>query len=222
MKVVITSATEFETKGIKASLNPALKNCLNISFHTSGVGILNATYSLANLVHNEKPDTVIQAGIAGCFDNDIKLGKVVVVKNEFLGDTGVEENGEFRDLFDLDLDEESHFPFNQKRLFNPGLSNSNFLNLSEVSGITINEITTRPERIKQLKKKYDPTIESMEGAPLHYVGLITATPFIQIRAISNYIGERDKTKWQIKTALENLQTTVLEYLNQLQDKVTSG
>jgi futalosine hydrolase len=29
-------------------------------------------------------------------------------------------------------------------------------------------------------------------------------PFIQIRALSNYIGERDKTKWKLHEAVANL------------------
>ncbi len=216
MKVVITSATEFETRGIKASFK-SFKDAkaFKVSFHESGVGILNSTYSLTTLIRNEKPDILIQVGIAGCFDTNIELGSVVVVKNEFLGDAGVEEKEEFKDLFDLNLDDENEFPFNQKRLFNRGLPGSNILKLPEVTSITINEITTRPERIEQLKQKYNPTIEGMEGASLHYVGLITGTPFIQIRAISNYVGERDKTKWQIETALNNLQTIVFRYINEL-------
>jgi futalosine hydrolase len=44
----------------------------------------------------------------------------------------------------------------------------------------------------------------MEGAALHYVGLMENIPFIQIRALSNYIGERDKTKWKLHEAVSNL------------------
>jgi futalosine hydrolase len=40
-------------------------------------------------------------------------------------------------------------------------------------------------------------------------------PFIQIRSISNYVGERDKTKWKMKEAIENLNQTLLKYVNRL-------
>lgn len=47
-------------------------------------------------------------------------------------------------------------------------------------------------------------IESMEGAALHYVALMESVPFLQIRAVSNYIGERDKSKWLLQKAIGNL------------------
>ena len=84
-----------------------------------------------------------------------------------------------------------------------------------MTGITVNEVTTRKERIKQLVKKYEPVTESMEGAALHYVCRNTNTNFLQIRTISNYIGERDKSKWLIKEALDNLNSALLKYVDKL-------
>ncbi|MCW3109255.1 MAG: mqnB [Segetibacter sp.] len=218
MKVVITSATEKEIVQIKQLLNPIYTQKsarLQVSFHESGVGILSACFSIAKMIFEQKPDLVIQAGIAGTFDNNNTLGKVVAVKDEMLADTGVEENGSFKDLFDLNLQQENLFPFAGRKLHNIFLNELNYLQLDEVTGITINEITTRTERIEALKAKYHPAIESMEGASLHYCCLQTSTPFIQIRAISNYIGERDKTKWNFKDAFENLTGIIIKYVDHL-------
>ena len=44
----------------------------------------------------------------------------------------------------------------------------------------------------------------MEGAALHYTCLMEKIPFIQLRSISNYIAERDKTKWDMKRSIINL------------------
>jgi futalosine hydrolase len=115
----------------------------------------------------------------------------------------------------LALQNENLFPFSNKRLINSRLSQLNYLRLDEVTGITINEITTRLQRIDQLKAKYNAAIESMEGASLHYCCLQTSTSFIQIRAISNYIGERDKSKWIIDSALKNLADVILLYVEEL-------
>jgi futalosine hydrolase len=40
-------------------------------------------------------------------------------------------------------------------------------------------------------------------------------PFIQLRSISNYIGERDKTKWKMKEAIENLNAELLKLITGL-------
>ena len=67
----------------------------------------------------------------------------------------------------------------------------------------------------KLVKKYDPVTESMEGAALHYICRETNTPFIQFRAVSNYVGERGKTHWKIKEAIENLNDGLLKYVDRL-------
>jgi futalosine hydrolase len=116
----------------------------------------------------------------------------------------------------MKFEDENAFPYTRRKLPNPWLSKYNFPELEEVVGVTINEITTRPERIIQLKNKYNPVIESMEGAALHYVGLQMHVPFIQLRAVSNYVGERDKSKWNFSMALDNLTDTVLGYVDTLE------
>ena len=44
----------------------------------------------------------------------------------------------------------------------------------------------------------------MEGAALHYVCLSEKIPFLQLRSVSNYVGERDKNKWAVREAIANL------------------
>lgn len=215
MNVVITSATEKETAQIKQTIfakYPPGNEKLQVTFHQSGVGILSSCFSIAKLIFDKKPALILQAGIAGTFNTNHFLGKVVTVKDEILADTGVEENGSFKDLFDLNLQQDNLSPFKNKKLSNPFLTSLNYLQLDEVISATINEITTRPKRIAELKTKYNAEIESMEGASLHYCCIQTKTPFIQIRAISNYVGERDKLKWNFKDSLSNLTTTVTDYI----------
>jgi futalosine hydrolase len=218
MKVVITSATNLEINRIKKDINRdylEASNNVNVSFHISGVGMLATCFSLTRLIYEQKPDLIIQSGIAGCFEPDVFLAEVVAVKDEIAGDIGVEENGVFSDLFDMNFQLANEFPFTNKNLVNPWLPKYNLLGLEEVTAITVNEISTRKERIEQLRTKYNPVVESMEGAALHYVGLHTNTPFIQMRAISNYIGERDKFKWKFNEAFENLSSIITRYLDML-------
>jgi futalosine hydrolase len=206
MKILIVSATEMEVELAKEQL----QSTTNIAFHITGVGMLAAAVSLTKLALTHKPDLIIQVGIAGCFDTSIDLGKVVLVKEEILGDTGVEENGEWKDLFKTKFIAPDDAPFTNCRLVNKHLSAYNPSQLPEVTSLTVNEITTRQERIAQLKSLYNPTIESMEGAALHYVGNDLNIPYLQIRGLSNYIGERDKSKWLIKEAVEQANRVLVE------------
>lgn len=218
MRVVITAATVGEWMPAFLEINQlytSKSRRLKISFHQGGVGMLASTFSLTKLVLEEKPDLVIQAGIAGSFQKTVPPGRVVVVNEENLGDIGVEEEGRWKDVFDLKLEKPGYPPFEKKKLPNPWLAEYNLLKLPEVSSVTINTITTQPERIQQLIKKYDPCIESMEGAALHYIARQTNIPFLQIRAVSNFVGERDKTQWKMKESIELLNQTLLKYVDKL-------
>ncbi|ANI90042.1 hypothetical protein A9P82_12565 [Arachidicoccus ginsenosidimutans] len=195
MKVIITSATDLEVQPLKNLVEKS--DLKNIHFHTSGVGILQSCFSIQRMIVEEKPDFILQVGIAGTFDEHCVLGDVVVVEEEFSGSCGVEENGEWKSLVDLNLGEKIS-------LKNPFLKEYNLLHLPEVKAITIDEITTNKNRIQQLKNKYNPFLESMEGASLHYCGLQYNVPFLQMRGISNIAGERDKQLWKIKDAVVNV------------------
>ena len=216
MRVIISAATVAEWMPSFLNINALYtgeSQRLKLQYHQSGIGMLAASFALTKLAIEDKPDLIIQVGIAGTFDTTQPLGTVVVINEETLGDLGVEEDGKWKDLFDLKLEKSSYHPFEKRKLPNQWLTKYNLLGLQEVSGITVNEISTNQERIQKLMKKYNPTIESMEGAALHYVARETNIPFIQIRAISNYIGERDKSNWQMKLAIDNLNQTLIQYVD---------
>ena len=218
MRVFITAATVGEWMPCFSKIDKLYtekSKRFKVYFHQSGVGMMATSFSLTKLILEEKPDLLLQIGLAGCFNSSISLGKVVVVEKDHAGDLGVEENGKWKDLFNLKLEKANYHPYEKSALPNQHVKKFNLLNLKTVTGITVNEVTTRKERIKQLLKKYEPVTESMEGAALHYTCRSTGTPFLQMRTISNYIGERDKGKWLIKESLDNLNATLLKYIDKL-------
>jgi futalosine hydrolase len=218
MKIVITAATtgEWMPAFLKIDqLYTSESKRLKVSFHQSGVGMLSTAVALTKLVYEEKPDLIVQVGIAGTFDAKIELGNVLVITDDMVGDLGVMEDGKWKDIFDMKLEKSNYPPYEKKRLPNTWLAQFNVLKLEEANAITINEISTDEEHIHQLIKKYNPVIESMEGAALHYVCREMNIPFLQIRAVSNYVGERDKTKWQMKLAIDNLNDVAIKLIEEL-------
>jgi futalosine hydrolase len=180
----------------------------------TGIGLTSATYHLLKQVQLKRPDFVLQAGIAGCFDKKISLGKVVVVKRETIADQSVIELKKLKTLFDLELVPHDQFPYKKGWLENK----SELLNkipLNKVNAVSVNEITTSDERIKLYKKTFKPSIETMEGAALHYTCLMEKIPFIQLRGISNYIGERNKEKWKMKKAIRSLNEELIKLIENL-------
>ena len=218
MKIIITAATKGEWLPASLHIKPMFTKAdseFKVIFHESGVGMLATAVSLTRLIIAYQPDLIIQVGIAGTFDQKIKLGKVICVDEEMLGDMGVEEKNHWKDIFDLNLEKNNNAPFKGSKLPNPFLKKLNALKLPQVNAVTVNEISTNKDRIRQLIKKYDPVIESMEGAALHYVCREMNVPFIQIRSISNYIGDRNKKNWKLQEAIGNLNKTILKYVDRL-------
>jgi len=218
MRVIITAATNGEWMPSFQKINPAYAGTnkrFSVGFHESGIGLLASSVSLMKMFVQETPSLIIQVGIAGCFDKKIPLGKVFAVKDDFAGDIGVMENKVWKDLFDLKLDKPNDAPYEKKSLPNPWLSQYNLLKLPTKKGVTVNTISTDKNKIDLYSGRYKATLESMEGAALHYMGRDLNIPFIQIRAVSNYVGERNKAKWNIQEAIYNLNETLLQYLDAL-------
>jgi futalosine hydrolase len=83
--------------------------------------------------------------------------------------------------------------------------------IRSVNAVTVSTVTGSLETAGRLMRKYDPDIETMEGAAFFFVCSREAVPFIALRAVSNRVGIRDRGSWNIPLALENL-TLVLENL----------
>jgi len=210
MKIIIISATDFEVAVSNQKIKS--KKGVDISFVVTGIGMLATAINISKIIYEQQPDFIIQVGIAGCFDVSIPLGKTVLVEEEFLGDLGVNENGKWKDVFDLGLIKSNTKPFKKKGIINAKVKEFNCLDLPIVNSVTVNQISTDKTHIQHLIKKYNPCIETMEGAALHYVCNLHKIPYLQIRSISNYIGERDKAKWKIKLAIDNLNQHLLQYI----------
>ena len=179
----------------------------------SGIGLTASTYHLAKQLALKKYGLVIQAGVAGSFDLTIPLGAVVAVKEDAIADQSVIELQKLRTLFDLKLVPQDQYPYKKGWLINPNKEVLKKTKLKIVKGISVNQISTSKQLIKFYRDAFDPVTESMEGAALHYVCLMENVPFVQIRSISNYIGERNKKKWDMMDSIANLNDTLIKTIN---------
>lgn len=206
MNILIIAATKMEIKDF-CDKNPEANILI------TGVGIPFSSYTITKWLQNNKCDIIIQAGIAGSFSDKLPLGAVVTVRSEVFGSSGVSENKQFFTLFEKELAVQGDI-FNDGYLINqnPVLENLPF---TIVSGVTVDTVTDEAFANCVIYTKFSPDIETMEGAVLHYVCLNEKVQFLQLRSISNYVGERNKEKWKMKEALTNLNEALQIVYNSL-------
>lgn len=216
MNCLVVAATVIEITPFleKIRSKNGLSSNLHIDILITGIGLTATTYSLTKQLQIKRPDVIIQAGVGGCFDTTIPLGSVLVIKQDAIADQSVIESDKLKTLFDLKLVPQNKHPFSNGWLMNK----SELLKktkLQKVKGVSVNEITTSKQKIRFYKETFDPIVESMEGAALHYVCLMEKIPFLQIRSVSNYIAERNKKNWNMKESIINLNNELTSLLHKL-------
>lgn len=212
MQVLIVAAT---AKEIKPFLTYYRKNKRSIDADVlvSGIGLTATAYHLTKQINLKRPDLVVQAGVSGAFDNSLKPGSVVMVKQDTIADESVVELEKLKTIFDLKLVPQDQFPFKNGWLINPHTKLMKKTKLKMVKAVSVNQISVSKRSIDFYRQKFKPAIESMEGAALHYVCLMEKIPFLQIRSISNNIGERNKKNWDMTDSINNLNKTLISIIN---------
>lgn len=196
MSILVVAATAPELQGFKSA--GAQPDVL-----ITGVGTIAVSYHLTRQIRLKEYKLVIQAGLAGAFDSNTPLGEVVSVRSDRFADRLIREKGVTRPLDHTGLIGGDVFPFWEGRLVNPNPLIAS-LPYRQVAGATVDSLTDEPAMISEYRQLFSPDVESMEGAAFHYVCLMEDVPFLQLRAVSNYVGERDKSKWQTELAIRNL------------------
>jgi futalosine hydrolase len=222
MRILLVSATCFELYQFFENLKQEEGNKgpifhykwydVEIDLIVTGLGTTFTTFFLTKALNINKYDLVINAGIAGSFRDEISIGTVVNVKTEQFCDFGIEESDRIKTVFEAGFTDPNEFPFTDGKLINPYYFEN--IDLPVVNGVTGNISHGDEKSIVKIKNEFDPDIESMEGAAVFYVCLFEKMPFLEIRAISNYVELRDTEKWDIPLTLENLTDELFRFIRQ--------
>lgn len=215
MQVLIVSATLMEVKSMISHFKAENRkfnfysfriNSVNFDILITGIGLTATSFFLTNNIAEKKYDFVLNMGICGSFKKEISIGSVVSVTTQNYGDLGVEDGNLFVPFANLKFPE-SENPFNKFSFEN---FNSTIAELPLAKSISVNKVHGREESIKQVVEIFNPDIESMEGLAIFYVCIQKKIPFIEIRAVSNYVENRNIANWNIPLALKNLTQEVVK------------
>ena len=212
LKILLITSTDREadalrkTKGIVMTNDKYHFGSLDIELLIGGIGIMETTWTLSKWIsENKKPDLAMNVGIAGSYLDQFPVGSVVMPVSDCFADAGIEDDDSFLTLFEAGLSERDEFPFTDG-VIKPANKYCEKLKdlLNPVNAITVNT-STGSERTKQrLSGKFNPAIETMEGAAFFYVCAKEKIPFVALRSVSNIVERRARDKWNIPMAIDNM------------------
>jgi len=219
-RIAIVSATKKEIEPVTHFLKEEafqysptqfLLQDLQVDLLVTGIGILSATYSLMNYLMEHSPTAWLQAGIGGAFDRTLEKNKTYLIESEVLVDFGAQDHdGKIHTPFDLGWMEADQFPYSQKIMKCPYLSDE--LLLPKASGMTTLYAHGFADKIATLHNGLHGQIENMEGAAFFYVSLLKNIPFWSLRSISNYVEKRDTSAWTFDEAIGGLNDHLIALL----------
>lgn len=165
-----------------------------------GVGPAAAAAATATALTRDRYGLVISAGIGGGFQPLAPVGSLVVADAIIAADLGAQTAEGFVPVDELGFGRTTCLP--------PGkLSRA----AAEATGaayapvLTVSTVTGTAERAAELTARHPrAAAEAMEGFGVAEAAAVHGIPVLEIRAISNPVGPRDRAAWQIGRALAAL------------------
>jgi futalosine hydrolase len=207
-RVLVMTAVEAEREAVLRGL----RGDSRFKVLVAGVGPVAAAVStamaLAAASEASGYDLVVSAGIGGGFPGQAEIGTAAVASEVIAADLGVQTLDGFSSIDELG--------FGISRLLvEPDLS-SLLIEALRSKGIpigygpilTVSTATGTAETASELSKRIPGAVaEAMEGFGVAAAAARRGVPFMEIRAISNRVGPRDRAAWRIGDALAALEAT---------------
>jgi len=225
LKLLFVTATRQEAEILKKTgriIFDQGKLCsgrFEIDLLVGGVGSMATAWSMTQWISvNEKPFLAVNTGIAGSYKENIDTGSVVMPVTDCFADVGIEDGDNFLPLHETDLSGTNEFPFSNGLIYSQNRHTEILKRIIKpVNAITVNTATGSDSTREKLARKFNPDIETMEGAAFFYICARAGIPFISLRAISNMVERRNRNKWNIPFALDNLALRIDELLINLEE-----
>ncbi len=166
-----------------------------------GVGPAEAAAATARALGAGSYDRVISAGIGGGFPG-APLGSVVAADSIVFADLGAETPEGFAPIETLGFGRSQYD-------VDPGVYGR--LGVPVGTILTVSTVTGSAATAAELRTRYPGALaEAMEGAGVAAAAVSAGVAFGEIRAISNAVGPRDRSSWQIGPALAALGVAVTQ------------
>jgi futalosine hydrolase len=175
----------------------ALRPREDVEVLATGVGPVEAALATSRALASRHYDAVINAGIAGGFRDRCTVGDAVVCAREDYAEMGLEDGSAFPLPGGLELARHAES--------DPGLLEPFLGGLIPVivgRGVTSAIVTSTTARALVLAHRFRADVESMEGFSVLRAAALAGVPAVEIRGVSNLVGERASNEWNFRAGAE--------------------
>lgn len=166
----------------------------------AGVGPAAAAAVTATALARGSYDLVVSAGIGGGFQPEAPVGSLVIADEITAADLGAETADGFVPITGLGFGTVTHRP-----------PNALVRDLATAAGarpgvvLTVSTVTGTAARATELRARHPRALaEAMEGFGVAEAAAAHGIPVLELRAVSNPVGPRDRAAWRIGDALAAL------------------
>lgn len=201
--ILAACATEFEMQAFLDQLNPEMKDYISL---VTGVGVVETTLCLTRFLeqHQEQVDRVIHFGVGGAYistaTENIGLLAICLAEQEIFGDSGICYPDRIEPLSEQLLHKNTYVLDREMLAEAKTILGENGQNYSVGTFVTVCGVSATAKRGTMLAKQYAAICENMEGAAMARVCDEFQVPLLEIRAISNFVEDRDLSRWKMADA----------------------
>jgi futalosine hydrolase len=197
MRVLVATAVPVERDAVARAFEGS---SAAVDVIAVGVGPALAAAATATALVRTPYTLVVSAGIAGGFAPHAPVGSLVVADEITAADLGAETPDGFLPVTELGFGSVTHRP--PDALVRDAVAATG---ARAGAVLTVSTVTGSAERAAALRERHPTALaEAMEGFGVAEAAALHGVAVLEVRAVSNPVGPRDRAAWRIADALDAL------------------
>ncbi|MGY1579902.1 futalosine hydrolase [Streptomyces sp. MN13] len=200
MRVLVATAVPAERDAVARAFTGSSGQVLAVGVGPARAAAGTAT-ALTEAARDGRPfGLVVSAGIGGGFAPEAPVGSLVVADEITAADLGAETADGFLPVTELGFGAVTHRP-----------PETLVRDVTAATGaragtvLTVSTVTGTADRAAALRARHPRALaEAMEGFGVAEAAAVHGVPVLELRAVSNPVGPRDRAAWRIGEALDAL------------------
>jgi len=198
----------------------------SVTLVETGIGMVNTAAGLTFILTRHRPSLILMLGCAGAYTGSgLDLCDLAVASEEIYAEMGIRTRRKWNDWRCTGLpvlEKDGHFFYSRFPL-DPAWRDRALRVAQQtpapgvhvLSGpfVTVSQVSADAWAARRMALRFQGAVaENMEGAAAAHVALRFGIPFLEIRGISNLVGNRNRKTWKLREAAEQSEKVALSLI----------